>query len=88
METSISFLNVDSTVCAWAVLAVVAHPVLRLLVVWIAVFPDRIILLARKTSVPGDLVLEAHFKLARGTDYMRVRVFILLVYFPIVAICA
>jgi hypothetical protein len=64
VEASIPLLNVNPTICAGTVLAVALHPVPRLLVLRIAVLLLRIVLVAGQATVPGDLVCEAHFKVA------------------------
>lgn len=88
VETSIPLLNANPTICAGTVLAVAPHPVACLLVLRIAVLLLRIVLIAGQAAVPGDLVREAHFEVARGTGYVWIGIFILLVDLPVLAACS
>lgn len=88
METSIPLLNSNLTICARTVLAVAPHPVARLLVFRITVLLLRIVLVAGQAAVPRDVVVEAHFKVARGTGYVWIGIFTLLIDLPVLAACS
>jgi hypothetical protein len=83
VKTGVALLDVHST--SWAVLAVAPHPVLSLLVVGVAVFALRVVLVAGEPGVPGDLVSETHFEAAFVAGYVRIWIFVLLVDLPAVA---
>ena len=83
VETGVALFDVHST--SWTVLAVAPHPVLGLVVVGVAVFPLRVVLVARQPGVPGNLVSETHFEAAFVAGYVRIWIFVLLVDLPAVA---
>ena len=71
METGLALLNVLVTV--WTRFCVVCNPVLRLLVLWIAVISCTLKLLTAETFVPRNHVLVAHFKSTLLAVNMRIR---------------
>lgn len=79
METSISLLNVDPTVCPRTVFAIALHPLSCLLVIGVAVLTLRLVLVTRETGVPWYLVREAHLEVAGIANDMWVRIFVLFV---------
>lgn len=84
MKTGVSFFNIHVAALTRALLAVGAHPILSLSVVWVAVLALRIVLVTREASVPWNLMREAHLELALAAADVRIWIFILLVDLPAV----
>jgi hypothetical protein len=60
METGVALLDVYRA--SGTVLAVTLHPVLSLLVIGIAVYTLRVVLVAREAGVPRNLMRETHLE--------------------------